>query len=276
MLVPLIGQENFWPEAFPLTEPEYFLGRLPSSAILSTNDSVSRQHARLVFYQDQWFVEDLGSRNGTLLDGQPITSTILGDGQILKTGDHIFAFTLQNEENFDADSFAQWVAGMRERAALITQKNEIPTTAPLPVPLPPVEPTAKPPAPVLTNTMSLSASPVTRAYPPRQPQKSGKVSAILHLPGTASATVSSGPGAGAPASAPVMVPSSSSHSPTSLKVTGPDYLWYAVIVLAAVGVILALVVFFVRRSRENSKVGSESRPAAIEYVLAHQTDRAIG
>jgi len=275
MLVPLISPESFWPESFPLTEMEYFLGRLPSSNMVSTNDSVSRQHARLVYYENQWYVEDLGSRNGTYLDGQPIVSTTLSDGQILQTGDHWFAFTLQNPENFDADSFAFWVAGMRQRAELIAHKDDIPPTAPLPTSPPPPSVQPKPPAAILSNTMTLAASPVTRSYPARQPQKSAKVSAILHLPGAESASVSSTPITAASLKAPVLVPSSKTQTPSSLVVTGPDYLWYAVIVLAVVGLLLALVVFFVRRGQDDSESGSLFRHDSIQHVVAQQDHRTV-
>ncbi len=275
MLVPLISQESFWPESFPLTELEYFIGRLPSSSIISTNDSVSRQHARLVYYENQWYVEDLGSRNGSHLDGQPIASTILSDGQILQTGDHWFAFTLQNPENFDADSFALWVGGMRQRAELIAHKHDIPPTAPMPTSPPPPAVLPKPPAAILSNTMSLAASPVTRSYPARQPQKAAKVSAILHLPGAQSASVSSTPITAASLNAPVLVPSSKTQAPSSLVVTGPDYLWYAVIVLAVVGLLLALVVFFVRRGQDDSESGSLFRHDSIQHVVAQQDHRTV-
>lgn len=49
---------------------EWTVGRLGSNSHIELDhDSVSRQHARLV-WRGQWFVEDLGSRNGTYVDHQ--------------------------------------------------------------------------------------------------------------------------------------------------------------------------------------------------------------
>ncbi len=48
---------------------------------------VSRRHVRVVWRESQHFVEDLGSANGTKLNGRPIT---VGDMVPLKPGDHLW------------------------------------------------------------------------------------------------------------------------------------------------------------------------------------------
>jgi phosphoserine phosphatase RsbU/P len=49
------------------------LGRHPACDIVLESGSVSRQHARILNIDGEFFVEDLHSRNGTLLNGKPIT-----------------------------------------------------------------------------------------------------------------------------------------------------------------------------------------------------------
>jgi FHA domain len=44
------------------------IGRAPDSTLVLTDDYASNKHARLVPRDGQWFVEDLGSTNGTYLD----------------------------------------------------------------------------------------------------------------------------------------------------------------------------------------------------------------
>ena len=56
-----------------VTPGEYVIGRDPEADIVIDNDDVSRRHARLVVSDGMLYVEDLGSRNGVLLDGQPVT-----------------------------------------------------------------------------------------------------------------------------------------------------------------------------------------------------------
>ena len=57
-------------------------------AELELNDSrVSRKHARIAFAAGQWWVEDLGSSNGTWVNAQRIaTPTALGEGDQLQIG----------------------------------------------------------------------------------------------------------------------------------------------------------------------------------------------
>ncbi len=50
------------------------LGRHPGCDIRVPDDTVSRRHAQIVAQADGFFVEDLGSRNGTYLNGRPVTS----------------------------------------------------------------------------------------------------------------------------------------------------------------------------------------------------------
>ena len=53
------------------------VGRSPSAGIKLEDQTVSRVHARLECREGQVFVEDLGSRNGTLLNGRPVARDAL-------------------------------------------------------------------------------------------------------------------------------------------------------------------------------------------------------
>ncbi len=50
------------------------IGRSSESDLMIADRFLSRQHARLFKQGDDWMAEDLGSRNGTLLNGHPIES----------------------------------------------------------------------------------------------------------------------------------------------------------------------------------------------------------
>ncbi|MBS0267261.1 MAG: FHA domain-containing protein, partial [Planctomycetes bacterium] len=57
------------------------LGRLPSMEIHLETNMVSRSHARVVMRGKQYYLEDTGSRGGTLLNGtRIIASAELHDG----------------------------------------------------------------------------------------------------------------------------------------------------------------------------------------------------
>jgi hypothetical protein len=51
-----------------LDEAQITIGRAEDSTLVITDDYASARHARLVPRSGQWFVEDLGSTNGTYLD----------------------------------------------------------------------------------------------------------------------------------------------------------------------------------------------------------------
>lgn len=57
-----------------LGEQAITIGRAEDSTLVITDDYASARHARLVPRSGQWFVEDLGSTNGTYLDRTKVTA----------------------------------------------------------------------------------------------------------------------------------------------------------------------------------------------------------
>jgi serine phosphatase RsbU (regulator of sigma subunit)/pSer/pThr/pTyr-binding forkhead associated (FHA) protein len=63
------------------------IGRSSDAGLAVPDRSMSRRHARLYSEGGEWFVEDLGSRNGTLLNGRRITEpSAVGVGTTLRIG----------------------------------------------------------------------------------------------------------------------------------------------------------------------------------------------
>lgn len=72
---------------FPLNTGENLVGRTPGTAITLEDQSVSRQHAVITGREDGWQVKDLGSKNGTFVNGRQIPdSVMLGHGDIIQFG----------------------------------------------------------------------------------------------------------------------------------------------------------------------------------------------
>ncbi|MEM7247766.1 MAG: diguanylate cyclase, partial [Acidobacteriota bacterium] len=66
---------------------ELLIGRCSTAGLHLFDESVSRRHARVVSTDDgRILLEDLGSTNGTLLNGQPIQSSELTDGDKIQVG----------------------------------------------------------------------------------------------------------------------------------------------------------------------------------------------
>jgi hypothetical protein len=53
------------------------LGRARDNTVLLADTTVSSYHARLSFQSGQWWLEDLGSRNGTRLNGLPLEAPLV-------------------------------------------------------------------------------------------------------------------------------------------------------------------------------------------------------
>ncbi len=69
-----------------LERSSYSIGRDPESDILLESSVVSRRHGLLELRGAEWVYSDLGSRNGTLVDEQPIQEITLRDGMRLRIG----------------------------------------------------------------------------------------------------------------------------------------------------------------------------------------------
>ncbi len=66
---------------WPLAEPATAIGRWEDNDVVVDDRWVSRNHARIRREGERYILEDLGSRNGTLLNGRRITDqAVLADG----------------------------------------------------------------------------------------------------------------------------------------------------------------------------------------------------
>lgn len=77
-----------WME-FPLPKGEVIIGRYIEADLYLDDDAVSRRHARITISDETVFLQDLGSTNGTLVDGQPLSprrQTIIQPGQVITIG----------------------------------------------------------------------------------------------------------------------------------------------------------------------------------------------
>lgn len=62
-------------------------GRNSRNSIVLHDSYVSSEHALLAWRDGQWWLEDLGSRNGTVLNDAPLTDpTVISAGDVLRIG----------------------------------------------------------------------------------------------------------------------------------------------------------------------------------------------
>jgi hypothetical protein len=70
-------------------EEELVIGRAPGCEVTLSNDSVSRRHARLLCRGGAWVIQDLGSTNGTIVNGMAVGRCQLRPGDRLELGDQL-------------------------------------------------------------------------------------------------------------------------------------------------------------------------------------------
>ncbi len=98
-------------EMFKLPAGRATIGRGKSSEVALFDEGVSRAHARILSEGDEVWVEDLGSRNGTFVNGERLTSNAkvqLADGDKIQVGrTTILKFTYHDslEESFQQQMY---------------------------------------------------------------------------------------------------------------------------------------------------------------------------
>lgn len=73
------------------------IGRSPDCDVVIDHPSVSRAHAEIVGDNGAWRLRDLGSKNGSFLDGAPVSDAALATGSWLRLGDVHGEFALFDE-----------------------------------------------------------------------------------------------------------------------------------------------------------------------------------
>jgi len=74
---------------------ETSIGRAADNMLHLQNETVSAYHARLSHQHGQWILEDVGSKNGTHLNGVLVEGAlVLADGDIIEVGSVLLTFAL--------------------------------------------------------------------------------------------------------------------------------------------------------------------------------------
>lgn len=88
----MILQNGHLIKEIELDKQQLVIGRDAKNGINLSDPSVSRRHALLTCALDEYFIEDLGSTNGTLLNDRPVTKHILKSGDQLQIGEYVLSF----------------------------------------------------------------------------------------------------------------------------------------------------------------------------------------
>jgi hypothetical protein len=75
------------------TEP-VIIGRMPECAVVLSDPNVSRRHAEVLRVNEAFMVRDLGSTNGTRVNGAPIREQYLASGDNITVGSTTLVFEM--------------------------------------------------------------------------------------------------------------------------------------------------------------------------------------
>ena len=91
---------------FPLTDHSVSIGRKHGNDIQLNDLTVSGRHALITTTTPtQYYVEDLGSTNGTLVNGNHIKKTELKHGDIIQIGHHQFTYMSEGATSYEPTMF---------------------------------------------------------------------------------------------------------------------------------------------------------------------------
>lgn len=75
------------PQTLHFKTNDVIVGRDPDCECILNDGTISARHVHFTYHHNQWWVEDLGSRNGTSLNGAPLTTaTIVVNDDLVKCG----------------------------------------------------------------------------------------------------------------------------------------------------------------------------------------------
>jgi pSer/pThr/pTyr-binding forkhead associated (FHA) protein len=113
---------------FPIVNDKpIIVGRSSDLDMVLVEDMVSRKHARITMQQDQIWIEDLGSTNGSFVNGEKIKRARLKEGDRVLIGTSILKLIAGDapRENMDAKRELENVASQRRTSQARTMSGSI-------------------------------------------------------------------------------------------------------------------------------------------------------
>lgn len=77
---------------------EVIIGRAVGADILINHTTVSKRHARIYTYLMVSYIEDLGSTNGTYVNGKHIDKHVLRPGDVIRCGEYELLLDIRKPE----------------------------------------------------------------------------------------------------------------------------------------------------------------------------------
>lgn len=105
-------------DEFQFNHGTYLIGRVEGNDIILPSSKVSRQHARIFVRENQCYIEDLGSSNGVIVDGQRIQGERdLGSASQIRIGDfYLYLAFNKDQDNNQHDVVSTHIVSQDENS----------------------------------------------------------------------------------------------------------------------------------------------------------------
>jgi len=91
-----ISKDGDFIEEHVVNKKRLHIGRHSDNDIRIKSDKVSRQHAIVIYHENEFFIRDMNSKNGTYVQNKRIDMQQLHDGSIIEIGDYHLVFKAKN------------------------------------------------------------------------------------------------------------------------------------------------------------------------------------
>ncbi len=147
-------------KTYALDVPEMVIGRELGADIVISDVEVSRKHAHLVAQQGSYLIEDLGSTNGTVVNGMRLASPyLLHPGDQIALGEHVILVYEAVQLDPEATQISAGSAAPRPPVTLI--EPPLYQAPPEPMPRPPYAYAGQVPA----GPLQVQAEPEKKRFP---------------------------------------------------------------------------------------------------------------
>ena len=208
----------------PINKERITIGRKAQNDIQIENLAVSSEHACIVTILADSFLEDMGSTNGTLVNGNSVKKHILQNNDVIEIGKYKMKYvidaTTASASAAPNEDFEKTMVMRAPKAVAAAPKPAAPA-APAPAAAAPAaapKPAAAPPAPVAPATPKPAAAPPAPAAPATS--KPAAVPLAPAAPPTPKPTVPAAPAPVAAAPKPAAAPAAAHPLAALLLLTG--------------------------------------------------------
>jgi pSer/pThr/pTyr-binding forkhead associated (FHA) protein len=184
----ILSMDGLVLKEIPLAKERTTIGRKPHNDIQIDNLAVSGEHAVIVTIMNDCFLEDLGSTNGTLINGAPAKKHFLQNNDVIELGKYKLKFV--GEAPAPSAAAADFEKTMVLRPAAMKQAAEQARAIAAGPPAAPARPAAAAAAPAPAPApvpIAAAPAPAAPAAPPAAPRPSGQPLGAIQLLSGASA-----------------------------------------------------------------------------------------